>query len=501
MPTQEIDPTVVVIFGGRGDLTWRKLVPAFYNLFVDGWPPDQFAIIGVDRREMSNDEYAAHLHDGVQQFSRYGQATESAWTDFADQLHYMRGDFNDPDTFSRLASEISAKAKAWDQQPDQVFYLAIPPGVIERVVRGLGSADLAADRDRTRVVVEKPFGRDEDSARSLNKMLTEVFFESQVYRIDHYLGKETVQNILAFRFANALFEPIWDSRYIRSVQITVAESVGVGHRGEYYDQAGAVRDMIQSHLLQILGLVAMEPPVSFAADEIRNKKLDVLQAIREIPRSKVSDIAVRGQYEAGEIDGETVAAYRDESGVDSDSTTETFAALKLFVDNWRWQGVPFYLRTGKRLSKKVSTVAIEFWPVPHRAFPDSAAPQWQPNQLVIHIQPNESIEICLQVKQPGPTMRLGQVDMHFQYEEAFQEKPIPEAYETLLLDLVQRDATLFMRADQIETAWRIVDPILEAWADSGDDLIRYKAGTWGPAAAHELLRDQNRKWQLGCGET
>ena len=333
------------------------------------------------------------------------------------------------------------------------------------------------------------------SARELNRLLAGVFHEEQIYRIDHYLGKETVQNILAFRFANALFEPVWDRRYIDHVQITVAERVGVEHRGSYYEHAGALRDMIQNHLIQVMSLIAMEPPVSFDADEVRNKKLDVLRAIRPIQPGAVRVHAARGQYGEGWMAGEHVRGYRDEPGVAPDSQAETFAALKLFVDNWRWQGVPFYLRTGKRLPERASHAAIEFRPVPHQAFPSTASWGWQPNRLTLHLQPEEGLRLGFQAKQPGMQMRLSPADMHFSYREAFRESELPEAYETLLRDVVLGDPTLFKRADQAEAAWEVVMPVLEAWAESPPtDFPNYEAGTWGPESAEVLIAQDGRRW-------
>jgi glucose-6-phosphate 1-dehydrogenase len=491
----QMEPAILVIFGAGGDLTWRKLIPAMYNLHVDQWLPDQFAIIGIDRKDMSLEEYQKHLREGIDKFSRRGKAEPKSWDAFNQHLiSYLCADFSDGKTYTELQKTINKLEKDWNAKAHRVFYLAIPPSLVEGITNNLGKVRLAHDKKLSRLVVEKPFGRDLDSASKLNEMLTQNFDECQIYRIDHYLGKETVQNILAFRFANALFEPIWDRRYIDNIQITVAERVGVEHRGGYYDHAGALRDMIQNHLLQLLCLTAMEPPVSFDADEIRNKKVDVLNAIRQIPLQQVQHFAVRGQYGDGWLEGDYVSGYRDEPGVDPESHTETFAALKLYVDNWRWQGVPFYLRTGKRLPIKVSEISVQFQPVPHQSFPDSAVIDWQPNSLLIRIQPEEGIQLRFQAKRPGLSMRLSTEDMRFSYMEAFKEEP-PEAYENLLVDIIRGDATLFMRADQVEAAWAVIDPILDVWEASPPvDFPNYNAGTWGPEAAETLVARDGRSW-------
>jgi glucose-6-phosphate 1-dehydrogenase len=350
--TLPVEPTILVIFGSMGDLTWRKLAPALYNLLLDKQLPEHFAVIGLDMKDASPDEFRLRLKDGANTFCECGGVDEKTWNGFALNLSYLSGDFANPATYMALKSQLDDREKSWGSPANHIFYLATPPGIMETIVQGMGAAGLAHDKARARIVVEKPFGHDLASAVALNGVLTTVFDEAQIYRIDHYLGKETVQNILAFRFANALFEPTWDRRYIDHVQITVAEQVGVEHRGAYYEHAGALRDMIQNHLMQILCLIAMEPMVSFEADEIRNKKVDVLRAIRPISKEHVQDIAVRGQYGPGSIKGQKVPAYRSEPDVAHNSPAETFAALKLFVDNWRWQDVPFYLRTGKRLQKK-----------------------------------------------------------------------------------------------------------------------------------------------------
>ncbi len=491
----DLPPTVLVIFGAAGDLTWRKLVPALYDLFLDDLLPEKFTFLGVDGKSVDADEWRERLRDGVEKFSRHGEEGLAHWKEFADHLiDCLTGDFTKAKTFEALAKSLKARDEEVGENAVHIFYLATPPAIVEDIVHNLGQAGLTKDAQRSRLVFEKPFGHDQASAHALNRSLLKTLDESQIYRIDHFLGKETVQNILAFRFANALFEPIWNRRYIDHVQITVAETLGVEHRGKYYDQAGALRDMIQNHLMQILCLIAMEPPVAFNADEIRARKVDVLRAIRPIPADNLRRYAARGQYGPGWLEGERVPAYRDEPDVDPDSNTETFAALKLFIDNWRWQDVPFYMRTGKRMAEDISRVMIEFRPVPHQAFPHSAVIDWQPNRLELDIQPNEGISLSFMAKQPGVTLQLSPKDMEFRYAEAFKTKP-PEAYETLLLDVMQGDATLFMRADQVECAWSVVDPVLQVW-DSVEDsnFPNYPAGSWGPESAETLIAQDGRSW-------
>jgi glucose-6-phosphate 1-dehydrogenase len=488
------DATLFVIFGASGDLTQRKLVPALYNLYLSGWMPEKFEVIGTSSREMSDVKFRDHLRDGVNEFSRRGKVKDEDWKNFAQCLHISKMDLTDAKAYKTLAKTLSDREKQRGKEANRIFYLALPPSMIETVARHLAASKLNLERKRARIVVEKPFGHDLESARNLNCLLTGIFEEGQIFRIDHYLGKETVQNILAFRFGNTLFEPIWNRQYIDHIQITVAEDQGIGHRGRYYDKAGALRDMIQNHLLQILCLVAMEAPVSFDDNEVRNKKVDVLHAIRPIYHEQVHRYAVRGQYGAGKINGEYVKGYHDEENIPENSFTETFAAIKLYVDNWRWQGVPFFLRSGKRLPTKISEVSIQFKPVPHQTFPTSATLDWRPNRLLIAIQPEEGILLRFEVKKPGPMLHLSPVMMQFYYREAFKIVP-PEAYETLLLDIMKNDATLFLRGDQTEAAWSVISPVLDVWSNvKSTDFPNYQAGTWGPEESDILIAQDGFSW-------
>jgi len=489
-----MNPTIIVIMGATGDLTWRKLIPAIYNLYLDKWTPEKFAVIGVSRKKIGSKEYLKHVHEGVDKFSRRGKSKKSEWDKFVKYLSIHYGELSVTSTYSAIEKEIKAFEKKWKVSANRIFYLAVPPISFEEIAVKIGASGLANDKLRSRIVIEKPFGHDLESARHLNHLLHTIFDECQIYRIDHYLGKETVQNILAFRFANALFEPTWNRNYIDSVQITVSEQLGVENRGNYYETAGALRDMIQNHLLQLLCLIAMEPPVSFEADEVRNRKVDVLNALRRIRAEEVHQYAVRGQYGEGWIKGKKVAGYRQEPDVNKDSTKETFVALKLFIDNWRWQGVPFYLRTGKRMNETTSVITIQFRPVPHQSFPPEATGNWQSNRLVLNIQPHMDIRLRFQAKRPGLKMILYPVDMQFNYSESYTSGT-PEAYETLLLDIMEGDSTLFMRADQVEAAWKILMPIIESWETNPSvNFPNYQAGAQGPEDAEALVAKDGHNW-------
>jgi glucose-6-phosphate 1-dehydrogenase len=483
--------TVFVLFGAGGDLSRRLIVPALFNLHLDGQLPARFRLLAVDRQDNQATALAESFRQGIVDFSRRGAAAANIWATFAAMIDYQRMDLTDPAAYTALGKQLSAVAVP---TAEHIFYMATPPSLFAPIARGLGGAGLARDPSRSRIVVEKPLGHDLKSFREINAVLSERFSEPQLYRIDHFLGKETVQNILAMRFANPIFEPIWDRRYIDHVVITVAETIGIERRGAFYERAGALRDMVQNHLMQLLCLVAMEPPVAYDADNIRGRKMDVLSALRPITREQVPQFAARGQYAAGWINGVRVPAYRDEPDVAPQSNTETYAAVKLFVDNWRWQDVPFYMRTGKRLTAAVWEISIRFRDVPHRAFPASAGLNTQPVRLVIQMQPEQGIVLKFMAKEPGSALRLRPVDMRFSYREAFN-MPSPEAYETLLHDVMTGDATLFMRADQVEAAWRVLMPVLESWAENPpNDFPNYAAGTWGPESAEALVAVDGNSW-------
>ncbi|MDD2722123.1 MAG: glucose-6-phosphate dehydrogenase [Gallionella sp.] len=488
--------TQFVLFGANGDLSWRLIVPALFDLFWTGQLPERFILQGVDRTTTDATALAAHYLLGVAQHSRHGTPDEATWQKFANKIRYIQADISDATSYAHLHEVLTSCDTDWGCPTEKIFYLAIPPFLFDTVVSGLGNAGHAQDREHVRIVVEKPLGHDLETFRQINNVLTRYFNEQQIFRIDHFLGKETVQNILAMRFANPIFEPIWNRGYVDHVTITVAETLGVEKRGIYYEQAGALRDMVQNHLFQLLCLVAMEPPVSYDADDIRNKKVDVLHALRPITSENLSDYAARGQYDEGWIAGTHMTGYRNEPDVDSRSNTETYAALKLYVDNWRWQGVPFYLRTGKRMAAAVSEISIRFRDVPHHAFPASAGLNTQPVRLVIQINPEQGIVLKFMAKVPGSELRLQPVDMRFSYQEAFQTES-PTAYETLLRDVLASNATLFMRADQVEMAWKFLTPILETWKNEPAlDFPNYAAGSWGPESAESLLAADGNRWLI-----
>jgi glucose-6-phosphate 1-dehydrogenase len=492
---QPAPPCTLVIFGAAGDLTKRKLLPALYNLKALGLLPPEFAVVGVTRKEKSHEQFREEQSRDIQEHATT-RVDDALWGALRDAIYYQAGEFTDPATYVRLGALLDDVAKRHGTGGNVLFYLATPPGFFGEVVRRLGEAGLArAEADAwRRVIVEKPFGRDLESARALNRELAAVLREEQIYRIDHYLGKETVQNILVFRFANGVFEPIWNRRYVDHVQLTVAETVGVEDRGNYYETAGALRDVVQNHMFQLLALVAMEPPISFAADAVRDEKVKVLRAVPPLEPEAVLDRAVRGQYGEGAIGNRRVPGYRQEPKVVPTSTTETYAALQLFVENWRWAGVPFYLRTGKRLPARRTEIVIEFRRPPLLLLDRARMGEIDPNRLVMRIQPEEGIEFQVRAKRPGPRVRTATVKLDFSYKD-FGDAAAATGYERLLYDCMVGDGTLFHRTDMVEAAWQIATPILDAWTYlPARDFPNYAAGTWGPAAADRLLEQGGRRW-------
>jgi glucose-6-phosphate 1-dehydrogenase len=489
-------PCSIVIFGATGDLTMRKLIPALYNITADGEMPPGVAVIGFARREKTDEQFRQEQHETTEKFSRQ-QVREDIWKRFAQSLFYYQSEFHDADGYKRLAERLERLDREGGTSGNRLFYLAVAPDQFEAILENLNAAGLtsASEGHWARVIVEKPFGTDLPSARELNNVVRSAFSESQTYRIDHFLGKETAQNILVLRFANAIFEPLWNARYVDHVQITAAETLGVENRAGYYEGAGALRDMVQNHLLQLLCLVAMEPPTGLSADSIRDEKVKVVRSLRHYRDAEVIEHVARAQYRAGSIAGKEAPAYREEKNVNPHSSTETYVALRLFVDNWRWANVPFYVRVGKRLPKSATEISVHFKQAPAVLFNKEASGRDE-NVLVIRIQPDEGISLRMQAKVPGTSFHIEPVKMDFHYGTSFG-KASPEAYERLLLDAMSGDATLFARRDEVEEAWAFIDPIENAWMqkEKAPPLLFYPAGSWGPEEADELLAQDGRKWR------
>jgi glucose-6-phosphate 1-dehydrogenase len=493
-------PCAMVIFGASGDLTERKLVPALYYLSRAGLLPDGFSVIGCAKTPYTSESFRDKMRKAVQKYLGVPAGDQAVLDAFTRDVHYIADDFGDPDSYTQLKHLLDQLDAERGTSGNRLFYLATPPSFFPVIAQHLGDSGLAApkhaDKSWTRIVIEKPFGRDLQSARDLNQIVTSVFKEEQVYRIDHYLGKETVQNLLVFRFGNGIFEPFWNRRYIDHVQIAVAEEIGVENRGAYYEEAGLTRDMIQNHVLSLLSLVAMEPPAIFDATAVRDEKSKLMRAIRPIPLDRLGEFAVRGQYVEGWPNGEKQVAYRAEPKVSPQSTIETYAALKLYIDNWRWADVPFYLRSGKRLPKRVSEITIKFRRAPHLLFKGTGTTSIEPNTLSVHIQPDEGMSLKFNAKIPGTLMQIRPVTMEFRYEDAFGQAPPTTAYETLLLDCMLGDSMLFTRNDFVDLAWELITPLINKWHDDGrKGLSFYEAGTWGPPESDAFIERDGRKWQ------
>lgn len=493
-PLPKADSCLLIIFGASGDLTKRKLVPALYDLACAGCMATGFEVLGVSRTEMTNDAFRENMHAFTSKSRDARGFTDTCWDSFAQRLSYFAGDINNPSFYGKLKQKLAEMTKA-GSSPNYLFYVSTPASLAAPIVQGLGEVGLnKRDEGWTRIILEKPFGRDLESARMLNSVVAEVFEENQVYRIDHYLGKETVQNMLVFRFGNSIFEPVWNRNYIDYVEITAAEPLGVESRAGFYEETGALRDMMANHLLQLLTLTAMEPPVAFDADSVREQKVAVLRSIRPMSIEEVARNTVRGQYGAGAINGQPVVGYRDEPGVKKTSTTETFAAVRFFIDNWRWAGVPFFIRTGKRLPRPVTEIRVHLKRTPQALFARTSDEQIEHNVVVLRIQPDEGIAMRFAAKRPGNQMKTIPVQMDFRYSQAFGGDT-PVAYETLILDAMRGDATLFTRRDEVEAEWKIITPIEEAWAElPPPSFPNYPAGSEGPADSHLLISGDHRKW-------
>lgn len=493
---KQSDPCVMVIFGAAGDLTGRLLIPALYNLARARLLSPEFAVLGVARAQLSDEEFRKRVYDDIKTYC--GECVDSdIWSWFASRFYYLPGDFNDSGLYARVKEALNKIDQEHSTRQNFFYYMAVAPKYFGPVVEQLAANGLMDQSNGhwRRVVIEKPFGHDLESAKALNQQLLKLADEKQIYRIDHYLGKETVQNILAFRFANGIFEPVWNRRYIDHVQISVAETVGVEGRGSYFDQAGTLRDMVPNHIMQLISLTAMEPPISFDANAVRDEQAKILHAIQPMSDEEVLSRTVRGQYGDGTEDGKRVPSYRSEADVPPDSRTETFVAMKLSIDNWRWADVPFYLRTGKRMPVRNTHIVIQFRRAPFVLFRDTPVEHLMPNQLVLHIQPEEGISLQFAAKVPGPVMRLGTVDMNFEYQEYFGKQP-STGYERLLHDCMIGDQTLFQRADMVEAGWSVVNPVLDLWhALPPRNFPNYASGTWGPKEAEELLERDGRRWR------
>lgn len=491
--------TILVIFGASGDLTARKLAPGLYNLGVDGLLPEDFHLIGYGRSPMSDEAFREAMKQAVAKHSRR-PLEEEIWNKLAANFRYHAGSYADADSFAALAKTIEEVEQASDREAQSLFYVSTPPGVFKSILENLGNSGLARRHRRTpfasKVVIEKPFGRDLASAGELNLVINRRFDESQVFRIDHYLGKETVQSLLAQRFSNSIFEPVWNNNYVSCVQVTVSEDLGVGSRGGYYDRSGALRDMVQNHVMQLLALTAMEPPASLDPESIRDEKVKALKAVRPLDLDGDDADVVRARYDEGLVGGEKACGYLEEEGIPEDSYTETFAALRMYLDNWRWKGVPFYIRSGKRMARKASEIAVQFRRPPAILFSEGDRYDVSPNCLVLRIQPNEGVTLTLNSKTPGLETKLEPVELSFGYDTTFHSDT-PEAYERLILDAMNGDGTLFIRGDETETSWSLFTPVLEHWAERrAKGLETYAAGTWGPLAADKLLLRNDHEWRM-----